>query len=231
MDIKDEEEVGGYDADSAFPNGDAPEDDAPGWEAIWNAPDYSTLINARASRRAAEYTKKVNSVFKAGVFGCIQAGDMADAAAILHHGPPFSHALGQWADKDRRVAAGIDVVTSPSSPVMMALVTGITLLAQVTRNHEAQIREIPNARKRAKAIKLSKRASEKEAPPRFTIRVLKWQIPVRFRSRIKLSTIFAGFRAQTHEPQLLVMQVFNDPDLIKALEKQGIRLVKTDAPT
>lgn|SRR5215475_407740 len=229
MDIRDEDTVtAGDEHREEYPNGSSPDDEVGGWEAIWNAPDYSTLIGARQSRRAAEYTKKVNSVFKAVTFASIQAGDMPDAAAVLHHGPPFSHALGQLADKDRRVAASIDMLTSPSSPVMMALVTGVTLLAQVARNHEDQIKEIPNARKRARAIKKAQKGSE--VPPRFTIRVLGRSFPIRFRSRFKVSTLFAGFRSQTHEPQLLVMQVFSDPKLLTALEKQGIRLVKTDAP-
>jgi hypothetical protein len=111
----------------------------------------------------------------------------------------------------------------------MAAITTITLAAQLMRNHESQIREIPNARKRARAIRKTQKQTDKVTPPRFTIKVLGRQFPIRFRSRIKISAMFAGFRAQTQPPELLTVSVFSDENLLKALEKQGLRLVRSDA--
>jgi len=231
VDIREEElGVGDDYPDAEYPNGTAPDDeDIADWRAIWNAPNYASMVKTPQSRRAKEYTGKLNSVVKGLTFASLQANDLPDAAALLHHGPPWTHAMGLLADKDRRVAATIDMLTSPNSPPVMAAVTTITLLAQLARNHEAQIREIPNTRKRAKAIKKSQKADDKVTPPRFTIKAFGRQWPIRFRSRFKVSTLFAGVRAQTYEPQLLTMQVFGDPVLLREFEKQGIRLV-SDAP-
>jgi hypothetical protein len=220
-------------------NGDTPSDEpyldgegeTPDWETIFTAPDYASLINARQSNKAREYTKRVNSVLKALTVSSVNAGDLPDAAALLHHGPPFAHAAGQLADENKWAASAIDMVTTPSSPVVMFTLTGIALVSQVLRNHEAQIKEIPNARKRAKAEKKARATTAKVSPPRFTVKAFGRQWPVRFTSRVKLSKLLSGFRAQTVEPDALTFRVFSDQRLLAALEKQGIRLVKRDAPT
>lgn len=208
-------------------NGESPhEEETYDWRAIWEAPDYAQLISARQSRKAKEYTSKANSVAKALALASINAGDFPDAAAILHHGPPFTHAVGQWADSNDRVAQAVDIITSPSSPVLMFTVTGIALVAQIFRNHEPQLREIPNARKRAKAEKLARKNTAKLDPPRFTVKAFGRQWPIRFRSRFQVSKLFSGFRAQTQEPAQLTMRVFSDEKLVNALEKQGYKLVR-----
>ena len=228
--IREEESgIGGSDDYETPLNGTSPEEDVT-WETIWNAPDYSQLIATRQSRRAKEYTSKANSVAKALTMASIQAGDFPDAAALLHYGPPFTHALGQLADQNKRVAQAVDMLTTPSSPVVMFAVAAIALGSQIARNHEAQIKEIPNARKRAKAIKKTMKQNDKVTPPRFTVKVLGRQIPIRFRSRIKFGAMFAGFRSQTQEPQQLTFSVFSDPKVIAALEKQGFKLVSNDGP-
>jgi hypothetical protein len=229
VDIREEEHgVGGYDPDAGYPNGDTPDEEPITWETLWNAPDYAQLVAMRQSRKAKEYTGKVNSVLKSLTFASIQAGHFPDAAALLHYGPPWSHAVGQLADSDRRVAMAVDMVTSPNSPLVMFAVTTIALAGQIARNHESQLKEIPNARKRASAIRKTRKQTEKESPPRFTLRVLRWQIPIRMRTP-KLGAMFAGFRAQTQAPELLTVQVFSDPKLIAALEKQGIKVTQADA--
>jgi hypothetical protein len=204
-------------------------EDMPDWESVWNAPDYASLITTRQSRVAREYTIKCNSIVKALALASINAGDFPDAAALLHHGPPFTHATGQLADQSDTVKRTIDLITSPSSPVVMFTITGIALIAQIMRNHEGQIKQIPDTRRQARAQRKAMAGARKAEPPRFTIKVLGRQWPIRFRSRIKLSKFFAGFRAQTVEPQDLTVRVFSDDKLISALEKQGIRLVKNDA--
>lgn len=216
--------------DDFSPNGGPPEEESTyDWRAIWEAPDYASLINARQSRKAKEYASKTNSILKALTFASINAGDFPDAAALLHHGPPFSHAAGQLADSNDRVAQAIDIITSPSSPVLMFTVTGLALVSQLLRNHEPQIREIPNARKRAKAEKQArKNTAKQDIPPRFTVKAFGRQWPIRFRSRIQVSKLLGGFRAQTQEPAELTMRVFSDEKLVAALEKQGYKLVRRE---
>jgi len=214
--------------EDSYPNGGPPDEETSyDWRAIWEAPDYAQLISARQSRKAKEYTSKTNSVLKALTFASINAGDFPDAAALLHHGPPFSHAAGQLADSNDRVAQAIDIITSPSSPVLMFTVTGLALVSQLLRNHEPQIREIPNARKRAKMEKQARKTTARQdIPPRFTVKILGRQWPIRFRSRIQVSKLLGGFRAQTQEPSELTMRVFSDEKLVSALEKQGYKLVR-----
>ena len=226
VDIKDETSgVGADDFADESPNGEAQYE---GWETIWNAPDYASFVKVRESRRAKEYKTRVNSVLKSATLMSINAGDFPDAAALLHYGPPFAAATGRLADQNAKVAAAVEMLTAPDSPWLAFGLTAIALSAQIVRNHEAQIKEIPNARKRAKAIKKAEKASVKDSPPRFTIRVLGRSFPVRFRSRIQFKALFAGFRAQTQAPQELTMRVFSDPDLINNLEKLGYTLVRND---
>jgi hypothetical protein len=222
----------GPDAGEDIPTDDYPNghEDMPDWESLWNAPDYASLITTRQSRIAREYTIKCNSILKALALASINAGDFPDAAALLHHGPPWTHATGQLADESDTVKRTIDLITSPSSPVVMFAITSIALVAQIMRNHETQIKQIPETRKQARLQRKAMAGARKAEPPRFTIKVLGRQWPIRFRTRIKLSKFFAGFRAQTVEPQDLTIRVFSDPKLLAALEKQGIKLVKNDAP-
>jgi hypothetical protein len=199
-----------------------------GFQTIFSAPDYASLIATRQSRKAREYTGKVNSVFKALTIASLNAGDIPDAAAILHHGPPFSHALGQLADSNASVARTIDMITSPSSPVVMAAVTGIALAAQIMRNHETALADIPKTRRQAKLQRRAMAEARKSEAPRFTIRFLRWQIPIRYSGRIRLGKLLGGFRAQTHDPNDLSRTVFTDEAVLNALEKQGIKLVARD---
>lgn len=223
VDIKDETGGVGDDYDQESLNGEAQYE---GWETIWHAPDYASFVKVRETRRAKEYKTRVNSILKSATLMSINANDFPDAAAILHYGPPFAAATGKLADQNAKVGQMVEMLTAPDSPWLAFGITAIALAGQLVRNHEAQIKEIPNARKRAKAIKKSQQASVKESPPRFTIRILRWQIPIRFRSRIQFKALFAGFRAQTQRPEELTMRVFSDPDLIANLEKLGYTLVR-----
>ena len=212
------------------PNGEIPtEEEQPTWESVFSAPDYAALITARQSRRAKEYTTKVNSVLKALVVASVNNGDLPDAAAILHYGPPFSHAVGQMADKNERTAQIVDLITSPSSPAVMLALTGVALVSQILRNHEKQLAEIPNARKRARAERKARKSTGDRGKPRFTIRVLGRQWPVYFRTP-KVANLLSGFRAQTREPEELTFRVFSDTKVQAALEKQGIKLIQRGTP-
>lgn len=202
------------------PNGHPEE---PTWQAIFSAPNYGDLIKTRTTARAREYRDKTNSLLKAGLVGSMNAGDFPDAAAILRYGPAFSNATGQLADTSDRAAAIIDMITSPANPVAMFALAAIPLVAQVVRNHEKQIEQVPAARAQARRQKKAMKAARKEEEPRFTIRLLKWRLPVHWHpKKIDVRKVFAGFRSQTLEPEALANDVFTDPDVLKALERMGV---------
>lgn len=211
------------------PNGHhADDEEAPHWQAIFSAPNYADLIRTRQSARAREYRDRTNSLLKAGLIGAINSGEFTDAATILRHGPAFATATGQLADSNDRAAALIDMITSPASPVAMFVLAAIPLVSQLFRNHEAQLANIPEAREQAKRTKKSIRLARKAEEPRFTIKILKWHIPVHWHpKRPNLSKLFKGFRSQTVDPGALAADVFTDRDVIKALEKMGILVADT----
>jgi len=101
----------------------------------------------------------------------------------------------------------------------------IGLGSQLIRNHEPQIREIPGAVKQSRAErKAAKQAGVPKPEPRFTLKLGRLRIPVRF--NVKLGNLFGPFRSQTKEPDMLAAMVFSNEDLIAALEKQGIILIR-----
>jgi hypothetical protein len=213
-------------AEDEHPNG-YPQDESPSWEAIFGAPDYSTLVRPTTSRIAKEYESNTNSILKALLIGSLNAGQYTDAAAILHYGPGFSAATGQLAASSDRARKVIDLATAPASPIAMWLMASIGLGAQLIRNHEPQIRQVPGAMKQGRAERRAmKQAGVPKPEPRFTIKLGRIKIPVRF--NFKIGKVFAPFRSQTKEPDMLAAVVFSNEDLIKALEKQGIILVRKE---
>jgi hypothetical protein len=208
-------------------NGDG--SDKPDYTSLFEATDFTALIKPAQSAVAKEYSGKVKSLLKAGTIGAINIGDFSDAAAFLHYGPGFADATGQLAEADKRARAAVDILTAPGNPYAMFLMTGIPLIAQLFRNHEEQIQELPsafkNSRKRRKAMATAKKAEQ----PRFTLRIFGREVPVRFRMP-KVGRVFSGFRTQTQDPSTLAERVFLDPAVQRALRKQGIVLVRQDEP-
>jgi hypothetical protein len=208
------------------------ETEQPDWNAIFSAPDYTQLIRPRATATAREYTAKTNSLLKAMLIGAINAGDFPDAAAIIEFGPAFSHATGQLADADDKARKLIDMVTSPANPYVMFGLTVIPLVAQVFRNHETQVKDAPANFRLNRAQRKAMKQAQTAEPPRFTLKIGKRHIPIRFRVRLKvLTTVIGGVRSQTRDPANLTNQVFSNDKLIKALEKQGIILVRRSDET
>lgn len=198
------------------------------YTSLFEATDFTQLIKPAQTAVAREYSGKVKSVLKAGTIGAINIGDFVDAAAFLHYGPAFADATGQLAEADKRARAAVDILTAPGNPYAMFLVTGIPLIAQLFRNHEEQIHELPdavkNARKRRKVMATAKKAEK----PRFTLRAFGREWPIRFRMP-KVGRVFSGFRTQTQDPNGLAERVFLDPAVQRALRKQGIVLVKQES--
>src|SRR5579864_1992233 len=62
------------------------------YDALINAPDYSTIIKGSRTAVAREYETKVKSVLKSGAIGALRRGNMPDSAAIFRHGPSFAAA-------------------------------------------------------------------------------------------------------------------------------------------
>lgn len=219
------------DQDTRSANGQPPEDD---WRSLFEAPDFTSLVRPAQTVKAKAYSTKVKSVLKSGMVGAINVGDFEDAAAILQYGTPFADAAGQLADSNEYAAKGIDIITSPNSPVILFLMTAIPFGAQLVRNHEDTIRQIPQTRREMRRRRKAMETARKAEPPRFTIRAFGRAWPVHFRTP-KLGKMFAGFKAQTRDPKEMTYQVFTDPAVIRALKKQGIVLVKqegnSDAPT
>ena len=227
------DETGTYDDDGAPPpppNGTRPGNDAPDYTSLFNAPNYTDLVRPAQTRGAKEYSDKVKSCLKAVMIDSINVGDFPDAAAILAYGPGFADAAGQFADSNKYAAQAVDIITSPSNPAAMFIMTGIPLLAQVFRNHEEGIKRLPETRRQMRLRRKAMRDAEKAQPPRFTIRFLGRQWPVRFKTP-RLSRYTAGVMANTRDPEQLTLNVFTDPTVVRALKKQGIILVKQDADT
>jgi hypothetical protein len=217
------------DQDTQSANGSQPED----WRSIFDAPDFTSLVKPAQTMKAKEYSGKVKSVLKSGMVGAINVGDFPDAAAILQYGTPFADAAGQLADGNEWAAKGIDIITSPGNPVMLFLMTAIPFGAQLIRNHEDALRDLPMTRKQAKLRRKAMATATKAEPPKFTIKFMGRKWPVHFRTP-KIGKVLAGFKSQTRDPGQMTYQVFTDPAVLRALKKQGIVLVNPgdkDAPT
>ena len=164
-------------------------------------------------------------MLKSGTVAAIKVGDFPDAAAILAYGPPFADAAGQLADQNEWAERAIDLLTSPSSATLTFAIAASTFAFQLLRNHEDTLKELPNSRKNAKLRKRAMQEARKAEPPRFTIRILGKEWPIRFRSRGSVKAMFGAFRAQTQDPTQLTYNVFTDPKVLSMLKKQGIVLV------
>lgn len=210
-------------------NGDsaADEDDETGalfdYSALFDAPDFASMVRGRRSKVAQEYEKRIKSALKSGAIGALRAQDLPDAATILHYGPGFSAALGDVADVNDSVKRMIDIVTAPDNPYIVLAMIALPFAAQFLRNHEETIKQIPDARRRARRAK-----KEEPADDRKNVilslpfgRKLSLRLGFRFHPLAKARLLF---RVPTHEPQDLVFQVFSDPKLLTALEKQGIHI-------
>jgi hypothetical protein len=219
------------DQDTQSANGKPPEDD---WRSLFDAPDFTSLVKPAQTAKAREYSLKVKSGLKSGMVGAINVGDFTDAAAILQYGVPFADAAGQLADAEPWAARGIDIITSPGNPLMLFLMTAIPFGAQLVRNHEDALKQLPTSRRQARLRRKAMETARKAEPPRFTIRAFGRAWPVHFRTP-KLGKILVGFKAQTRDPDEMTYQVFTDPAVLRALKKQGIVLVKQEgnknAPT
>jgi hypothetical protein len=222
--LKIRDDTGTHDDSSTGTNGKQPISD---WTSIFEAPDFSTLTRPAQTHKAKEYSDKVRSALKSGLVGAINIGDFPDAAAILTYGPGFADAAGQLANSSEYAAKGIDILTAPNNPYVTFVMTTIPLIGQLIRNHEQVLQDIPNARRNAKLRRRAMADARKTEKPRFTVRAFGKAWPIYFRTP-KVGKVLGAFKAQTRDPETLTLNVFTDPKVIRALQKQGIVLVRHD---
>lgn len=213
---------------------DEPEEplaDIPGYDAIFNAPDYAEIVGRKQSTKSRKYERKVQSVEKTLVIGAIKRKDFPDAAAILKHGPAFARAVGDSAAQNDRVAGYVDMLTSPDNPTFVLAITGLALFSQVLRNHQPEIEEVAAKAKvgwkRRRELRKSGTRLVDERPPVATTTIKlpfrKKPLTLKWRLRIPVVSVFTkGIFGSAVAPEVLTHSVFSDPDVQRALEKQGI---------
>jgi hypothetical protein len=223
----------GFDDDDDYP--EAPEagytnGDSSGqtdFRLILEAPDFATFIKRTKNARVREYEKRTASAFKAIALGAMQADDFPDAAAILWYGPAIATATGHVADTSERARHLLDIVTAPNSPWVALAASLVPLVAQLARNHEPALEELPKrfamGRKAREARKQARVKEAEKTPPRFTIKIGRWQKPVRFQfSPWRLMS--TGIKAQTVDPTVVTSRVFTNEDLLHELRRIGFNI-------
>lgn len=210
-----------------YPNGDTPREEYTDFRLILDAPDFTAFIKRTKNARVREYEKRTASALKAVALGAMQADDFPDAAAVLWYGPAIATATGHIADTSDRARNLLDIVTAPNSPWVALAMSVMPLIAQVARNHESVLDEMPKRfamGRRARAARAQARATEAEkTPPRFTLKIGKRRFPVRFQfSPWRMMT--NGIRAQTVDPLVVTSRVFTNKDLIHELRRMGFNI-------
>lgn len=204
------------------------DDDSPDYGYLFEAPNYADFIKSPTSGTAKEYEKKTAALLKSWFWSSIHSQQMPDAATILERGPSFSVATGKLAASNEKVAKMLDIITAPESPAVLFVVAAIPFVAQIFRNHEPELAQVPATfRERRAARKARKQQGVSADVPReplFTIRILGRKIPVGAKFNIRLGFRFLSgpARSQTTHPGVLVHRVFSDSRVQKALEKEGI---------
>jgi hypothetical protein len=216
----DEPSEGGY-----YQNGDGGEHTD--FRLILEAPDFATFIKRAKNARVREYEKRTASALKALALGAMQANNFPDAASVLWYGPAIATATGHIADTSDRARGILDIVTAPNSPWVALAASLMPLVAQLARNHEPALEELPKrfamGKKARAARKEARTKAAEQTPPRFTIKIGRWQRPIRF--QISPWRIFTrGIKAQTVDPIVVTSRVFTDEALLAELRRMGFNI-------
>lgn len=211
---------------------DVPEDTGNGhgeytdFRLILNAPDFATFIKKTKNAQVRRYETRTASALKAAALGLMQADDFADAATVLWFGPGIATATGFVADASPRARGIIDMITAPNSPWVALALSVMPMVAQLARNHEAELADVPkrfSMSRKARSMRKAQRAQVEAQPPRFTIKLGKRSIPVRF--RFNVARMFsAGIKAQTVDPVVVTSRVFTDDALLAELRRLGFNI-------
>lgn len=215
------------------PREDEPLADIPGYDAIFGAPDFAEIVGRKQSGKSRTYERKVQSVEKAVVLGALKRNNFADAAAVLKNGPAFARAVGDASAHNDKIAGYVDMITAPDNPMVVLAIATIGLFGQLARNHQEGIEKATQAakttwRERRQARKSGvKLVNEREpvATTTFKLPFRKKPITLKWRIRVPFVEVFSkGVFGSAVPPEVLTHSVFSDPDVIKALEKQGITI-------
>jgi len=161
-------------------------------------PTNPVAVGSNRNARSREYEAKVSNLLN--TFLQAAAGNpatIADAAALVAHGPTVAAKTGDLADADPRVRKAVDFITSGTeNPYLSLALASIPLIAQIVRNHET------------------------EAPVKVGIKIpftkRTWKVPF----SLKLRNPF--LRSVTHEPLDLTAAIFGNPTIRAAMEQQRI---------
>lgn len=185
--------------------------------------NLADFLKKPVTAKSREYQKKVNAFLNTGMRFCIQQPELIpDAAAIIAHGGKFAKACGDLADADDTAAKFLDIITSPQNPYIMFAVTAIPLVAQLIRNHEPQLQEMPGKfRNRKRSTKTERKAARAGKPGlEVTVPILRRKFTLRMPLNLRL-----GYgRSQTVDPQRLAAGVFGNEKVRKELDKRGIHI-------
>lgn len=163
-------------------------------------PDADLLKDRSRSRKEREYAKKVRKVF--GMLTRVtitRPATVPDAAAFLLYGPKVSDSVGRLAAEHDAITGAVDIIDTLNDSPYIALATSLAPLAmQLARNHEPIL---------------------EPAERTLTIPVIKRRVKIP-----KIGFRLGVARSFTNEPQRLVEYVLSDPDVQKALARNGITL-------
>lgn len=167
-------------------------------------PDFSaqSILGKKKSRSEKAYAYEKKSEDFLGFIMRLCASNentVADAATLIEHGEAFSSKLGDLAAHDKRVAHGIDLITSGSeNPYAAVVLAALPIVAQIIRNHETET-----------------------AKP-FEIRIPFTQRT--FKPKIKIRLNIAFMRALTMHPRQMIQSVFGRDDVRQALISSGVEV-------
>lgn len=195
-------------------------DDLPEEEAAeiidgeYDTPDTTFVQSTARGPVAKKYEKKIKTVLNV-IFRQTVASKAAvpDAAAILMYGPNFAEKWGDLAAADPRVRHAVDMVLEGAeNPYLAAGIATAALGLQIYRNHEDSL----SPKGAVEAIRKSRADAKQREPKRLRIPFTKRYVEFRFRLRVP------AVQNMTNDPQQLVAYVFNNPDIIAAMQKAGI---------
>lgn len=167
-------------------------------------PDFSTqsILGEKKSRseKARAYDQKAQDVLALVMKMCAaNESTVADAAAFIEHGEALASKVGDLAAHDKRVAHGIDIITSGTeNPYAAVVLAALPLISQLIRNHESDTAKPFEIR-----IPFTKRS---------------------FKPKIKIRLNIAFMRALTVHPRQMIQNVFGREDVRTALIASGVEV-------
>jgi hypothetical protein len=168
--------------------------------------DLGEFIRRPKTQVAREYEKKTAAILNAVMRQTISnPSTVKDAAAIIAAGDGICSSAGEYAEQDEHVRKFIDLIATPANPALMFAMAIIPLVSQILRNHET---EAPSV----KAVRTIK------------VPFLKKNVSLSMKLRPKLP---AKMRSFTVEPNAM-MNVFDHPEVKKALKKRGIDIASPE---